>query len=256
MPFLALSRSATLAVALFLTSSFVAMTEPAAAQDDPAPVTVELRKGEVLQVIAPEAREGGLEARRSYYRDVILIAENYGFRRLGQLDVEQKVVGEFDPGAFIFFSWPSAVNAQAFLDRPDLPEIRARRPDGWHELKIFDDLVEENTTLILDPNKDYSIVVAWFDPANPGDYRRYLEGIEPAVEREGGRFIYKMRNPTLETNANSEAAPGQITFVEWADREGFVRVQKTPEYLAHRSYFASGTTRFEFYWLGVTGRNR
>ena len=40
MPFLALSRSATLAVALFLTSSFVAMTEPAAAQDDPAPVTV------------------------------------------------------------------------------------------------------------------------------------------------------------------------------------------------------------------------
>ena len=65
-----------------------------------------------------------------------------------------------------------------------------------------------------------------------------------------------MRNPTLETNANAEVAPGQITFVEWADREGFARVQKTPEYLAHRSYFALGTTRFEFYWLGVTGRDR
>ncbi len=216
---------------------------------DAEKVLVEVKAGEVLQLIAPEGREDGQTARQAYYEQVIPKAEALGYRRMAQLNVRQSVISEYDPGAFIFFAWPSEDAARQFAGDPNWPELKATRPDGWNELKIYDDVRKEDLTLSFDPAKDYSVVVAWFDPDNPGDYERYLGGIEAAVAREGGRFIYKMHSPSYEVHASDPTAPGQVTFVEWSDRDGFARVQQSEEYRENAKYFSSGLTRFEFHWL-------
>lgn len=214
-----------------------------------SPLTIEVKKGEVLQLIAPQARPDGNAARQAYYENVFPIAESLGYKRLGQLNVKQKVISDYDPGAFIFYSWPDEEAEESLYSHPDWPALKASRPDAWTELKIYSDTLDEDLTLSFDPAKHYTVVVAWFDPAHPGDYERYLSGIESAVTREGGRFIYKMRRPAFEAHASSLVAPGQITFVEWETSGGFARVQKSKEYKESAEFFNSGLERFEFYWL-------
>ncbi|MEO0499817.1 MAG: hypothetical protein AAF205_04575, partial [Pseudomonadota bacterium] len=55
--------------------------------------------------------------------------------------------------------------------------------------------------------------------------------------------------PIFEAHDSPPTAPGQVTFVEWQDRDGFARMQKSDEYRAHQQYFTTGIERFEFYWL-------
>ncbi len=214
-------------------------------------VVIELKSGQVLQVIASQIRPDGGAARRTYAQTAFPIASSFGFAPLGTLAVKRKVVSDFEPEAFSFFSWPSEEAVQSFDSHPDWPAIKATRPDAWSELKVYTDTLEEDLSLRFRADKYYTVVAAWFNPENPGDYDRYLSGIESAVERAGGRFIYKMREPSFEAHASALTSPGQITFVEWDKPDSFAEAQKSDEYLANRQYFASGLERFEFYWLGL-----
>jgi uncharacterized protein (DUF1330 family) len=211
--------------------------------------TLEMKRGEVLQVIASENRPDGGAARRTYGQSAFPIASSFGFQRLGQLNVSQNVISDFAPEAFSFFSWPDQTSVDAFGNHPDWPAIKATRPDAWSELKVYTAELQDDLTLHFDPDKHYSLVVAWLKDDGSEDYARYLSGIEAAVTREGGRFIYKMREPSLESHASPPTAPNQLTFVEWDDTEGFARVQQSPEYQAHSQYFGTSVKRFEFYWM-------
>lgn len=253
-----LSLAATITLALTaggITLTAASQAQSSAATQSPAErgFSISLERGEVLQIFAPEAAEEGANARREFYQSVIPIVEGFGFQRLGQLNVSQRVISDYNPGAFIFFSWPNLAASQRIEATPEWPSIQATRREGWDELKIYGLVLEENLNLQFDPDKHYTVVVAWLDEENASGYSRYLEGIEPAVERAGGRFIYKMRGPMIETIASEPVAPGQITFVEWESTDGFDRVQQSPEYRAHQQYFGSSVERFEFYWLEVGG---
>lgn len=244
-------RSFAYTVCFAIGAMGVSACQNSVATDDEgaAPIVIQMKQGEVLQLIAPEARADDAAARQAYYNAAFPIAESFGFKRLGQLNITQKVISDYDPGAFIFFSWPNENAVNDFANHPQQPSLKAMRSEAWTELKIYNDVLEGDLTLSFDPSKHYTVVVAWFDPAHPGDYERYLTGIESAVNRESGRFIYKMRNPSFEANASPMVAPGQITFVEWDDTDGFARVQKSSEYKANAQFFNSGLDRFEFYWL-------
>ena len=215
----------------------------------PKGFSFEAKRGAVLQVIAPDAKEGARDARQAYYEQTLPRAEPLGFRRHGQLNVRQKVISDFDPGAFIFFSWPDQASFSRFEADLAWPAIAASRPEGWDELRIYSLELQEDLALSFDPDKHYTVVVAWLEDDGAADYDRYLDGIEPAMQRAGGRFLYKMRMPSMEAHNSPPASPGQITFVEWDSTDGFAEVQKSAEYQAHQQYFRSGVDRFEFYWL-------
>lgn len=211
---------------------------------------VEMKKGEVLQVIASQLQPEGQAAARKYGQTAFPIAQSHGFKRLGQLNVREIAISDFAPEAFSFFSWPSQDAASAFAAEPDWPAIKATRPDAWSELKVYSAELKEDLKLQFDRDKHYTVLVAWLKSDDAmSEYSRYLTGIEPAVERSGGRFIYKMRMPTMEAHASPPAAPHQLTFVEWESTDGFAKVQESQEYLDYRQYFGSSIERFEFYWL-------
>lgn len=208
-----------------------------------------MERGQVLQIIAPQSRSDGEAARAAYYEYTLPRAESLGFRRRGQLNVRQKVVSDFEPDAFIFFSWPDQASLDTFAAQPDWTAVEASRPEGWDELRIYSVVLNEDLSLQFDPDKHYTVVVAWFDEQGEADYDRYLDGIEPAMQRAGGRFIYKMQTPVMEAHNSPPEAPGQITLVEWDSADGFAQVQQSQEYRDHQKYFATGVDRFEFYWL-------
>lgn len=243
------SACASLAVLTGLTlphtASFAQMSEAGTQRG----WTLDLKKGEVLQVVVPEERAEGSEARQSYYQNAFPIAERLGYANEGLLRVREKVRGEYDPSVFVFFSWPSAEAAKGYRSNPRFAEFKALRREAWHEMNIYDAQIREDIQITFDPAKHYTALIAWLDPETRADYTRYLEGIEPAVKRAGGRFIYKMYDPYMQALSGSPDGPGQITFVEWETTDGFAKVQQSPEYREHQQYFGSSVQKFEFYWL-------
>ncbi|MBD2841249.1 hypothetical protein [Erythrobacter rubeus] len=258
-----LHKSVLLAATVFAgtiacTGSSLAQQQPSppAASAQPAPgFSVKMKKGEVLQVIASELRPDSVPAARQYGQSAFPLAQTHGFKRLGQLNVRETVISDFAPQAFSFFSWPSQQAVDDFAAEPGWPAIKAVRPQAWSELKVYSAELEDDLDLQFDPGKHYTVLVAWLnDDDAVTDYNRYLTGIEPAVERSGGRFIYKMRMPSMEAHASDPAAPHQLTFVEWETTDGFDRVQQSQEYLDFRQFFGSSVNRFEFYWMKTPSR--
>lgn len=210
-------------------------------------LTLSFKKGQVLQLIAPVNLEGKESVRRHYYQTAIPLAESYGFANLGQLSVTQKIVGDFEPGAFVIGSWPSVKSFDDFAALPEWPELKQQRAQGWEELKLYNDQVEKDLELVFRQSKFYTVAFAWFNPENPNDYLKYLKSIEGIVNQMGGKFIHKMRSPTLEAHNSPKIAPDQITFVEWDSEDGLKNLLAHPEYEMFSGFFKSGISKFEMF---------
>ncbi|MEO9634059.1 MAG: hypothetical protein ABJF89_13335 [Parasphingorhabdus sp.] len=212
-----------------------------------------LKKGQYLSVTISEAKtsEEAVKARLNYYRTGYPLGAQYGLRQETSLSVVSAIISDYKPTGVLFFSYPDKQSADGLAANPDWEAVKATRPDIWNELKIFSAETTEDLAIKFDPEKSYTLVVAWKKDEDPDGYEKYLSGIEPAVARAGGRFIYKMYNPQLESNDASEPAPAQLTFVEWDDLDGFSRVQATEEYKASVPFFQSGVSKIEFYRMSV-----
>lgn len=212
-----------------------------------------LKKGQYLSIIMPEAKttEHARKARQEYYRAAFPLGSKFGLKRETQLKISDTIISEYKPSGVIFFSYPDKQSEAELASHPQWPGIKATRPAIWNELNIFSAELTEDLNITFDPNKSYTLVVAWKKEEDPEGYDKYLKGIEPAVERFGGKFIYKMHNPASETNKPSAKAPSQLTFVEWDSLDGFSKVQASDEYKASVPYFQAGVSKIEFYRMVV-----
>ena len=221
----------------------------------PEPIIMQWAPGEVVSVISIDPADGdqARQARRSYLDDAFGLAGRYGLQRLGVLPVRGVAVGGFKPGAIGFYSWPGAAQSAALESHPQWPAIKARRPEGWDELRIHDVVVDRAVCLSFDPAKTYTMASAWINPERPADYDQYLHNITSTVERIGGRFIFDMRDPAFESHASDDPAPGRVVFVEWDSAEALAALQDTQGFKDNVALLQSGTTRFELLVLGHPG---
>jgi uncharacterized protein (DUF1330 family) len=255
----ALLTSALLGSGFILTgcqSSAVEMTPASVTSTQAASqaVTLDLKTGQVLQMAMPKPRSGDAAqaARRAYYATALPLAEEYGDERIGMLSVTDTVVGKSKPSALVFYAFPDEASRDGFEADPEWSTYKAQRPDGWDELMIFSTTMGEDTTLTFNPDKHYTLAIAWTNPENPSDYARYLEGLEADFDRVGARFMHEFRNIGFETHQDLEAkAPTQLTLVEWDTREGLMALLGGDVYKANSEYFSRGVADIQLYRLEV-----
>ena len=224
-----------------------------AAEQPAAPLTIDLKRGELLSIISviPNKGDQADAARAEYYQSAFPLAQQYGLKREGQLKVTSAPVGQHKSEGIIFFSWPSQAAEASLEKEADWPAIKALRPKAWEDLRIFTDELEEDLTLTFKADKTYTIAMAWTNPENPNDYDTYMDGIKDAVAEVGGRFIYKMFDPKFESHKLKDGAPGQVTLVEWDTQEGLAKFGETQGFKDNVKYLTSGVTRFEILTLSA-----
>jgi uncharacterized protein (DUF1330 family) len=218
------------------------------------PVTLDLKAGQVLQMALPKPRSGeaAKAARQAYYADAITLAEQFGDERLGTLSVTETVVGKTKPSALVFYAFPDEASRNSFEAHPDWPGYKAQRPDGWDELMIYSTTIGENLALQFNPDKHYTLAVAWTNPKHADDYGRYLKGVEADFDRVGARFMHEFKDIGYETHQDPNAeAPAQLTLVEWNTREGLMSLLGGDAYKANAEYFQRSVADFQFYRLEV-----
>ena len=235
-------------------TSLAQSDEPQTSAEQPAaPLTIDLKRGELLSIISVIPKEGDQAdaARAEYYQSAFPLAQQYGLKREGQLKVTSAPVGQHKSEGIIFFSWPSQAAEASLEMEADWPAIKTLRPKAWEDLRIFTDELKEDLTLTFKADKTYTIAMAWTNPENPDDYDTYMDGITEAVAEVGGRFIYKMFDPKFESHKLKDGAPGQVTLVEWDTQEGLTKFGETQGFKDNVKYLTSGVTRFEILTLSA-----
>jgi|GEM_PF-3852303 len=152
---------------------------------------------------------------------------------LVDLEVSENVLGDFRPSQILLLKGKST------------PSSAIGRSEGL----LFSANLPSAISASFKDTKHYTVVIAWLKPGKEADYEKYLDGIEPAMTRSGGQFLWKLKIPQMPSTDTGEARKGQITFVEWNDTNGFRNVTKSEEYKAHNQYFGSAIEKFEFHWL-------
>ena len=223
-------------------------------QDEVKTLTVHFEPSQMLQLIAPiteisKNNDEGVKLRNQYYQKAIPLAQQYGFKNHGQLVVTETIVGDFSPGAYVIGSWPSLNAFDEFANLPEWPTLKTLRIEAWDELKLFNAEINAPLSLSFREDKFYTVVFAWSNPQRPNDYTSYLAGIEPALNRVGGRFMLKIKHPTMESHDASAEAPNQITFVEWNTKNGFATLQQQEDYKRFTGLRDSGLEKIEFHRL-------
>jgi hypothetical protein len=133
-------------------------------------------KGQVFSIVAPDVKDDGKAAISEYYQQAFPLAESFGLKRHFGLS-STSLVGNYAADGFIFFSWPDEASENKFITHPKWPEIKALRPKGWDELRIYSSTVERDIDITFDSRKFYTLAVAWFNPENPNDYNTYLDAL-------------------------------------------------------------------------------
>ena len=217
---------------LLWTLTFCGFSLSCAADSQVKTQKLSLDKGQVLTVILPVVKPGS-EAKaviKDYAAKAFPLAQKYGLKNLFNLKVKEATISKIQPPVFAFYSWTDKASEQAFLNEPQWPEIKAMRPKAWQHLDVYNTELPQDIDIEFSSEYHYTAVIAWFDSENATDYQQYLENIVPAVEAVGGKFLLKLHHPVMETHSNTYGKPGQITFVRWADENGFKRLQKHPIY--------------------------
>lgn len=218
----------------------------------PAPDAPQTRMpaGSVLSYTFAAPSEDGVQARNDFAKLDAMAANE---RTDGpHFDVRSTVLGDFEPESVQVQVWSSeqAVEAYHSYDRHALMERYAE--DGWTGRRVYTAVLENALDLTLDPDKFYTLALAWFDPEHPGDYAHYLDTVAEDFDTVGARFVYKMYAPDAHHTGEALDGPDQITLAEWDSVDSLRALRSLPQYQTVAPYLDSGTRRFEFYALNLT----
>ncbi|MEM1438684.1 MAG: DUF1330 domain-containing protein [Pseudomonadota bacterium] len=229
---------------------------PALAGDEAKPPTAldaSYTEGQLMSIISIDIKPGedAAAARANYLRTALGLAKPYGLRVFGSLTVTEVIFGDFKPRAVAFYAWPSLEAEAQFDALPEWLPVKATRPDGWLGLRFHDTVVADDLTLRFASDKYYTMATAWVNPDRPNDYDTYLARIEPALNAVGGRFVYKMIEPSFATLSKTETAPSRLTFVEWDTPNALDAFLASKGFQQNAALLNSGTTAFELVRLSV-----
>ncbi len=213
------------------------------------PAILNYAAGEVLSYVVITSRDTdeARAARETYYESAFPLAEQFGLKRGLSLSIPTQFVGKDKAHSVAVFSYPNLESADALSAHAEWPSIKSLRPKAWDELAIFTKELEEPLQVQFSPSKIYTLAVAELNSDAPEDYNTYMRGIEPGLNAMGGRFLYRMINPTIESHRHTYDPLVQVTLVEWDTAEALANFTNSPGYKAYSKYFASGVTGFSFF---------
>ncbi|MBR9826997.1 MAG: DUF1330 domain-containing protein [Alphaproteobacteria bacterium] len=212
-------------------------------------ITLSYEQGQLITISASIDLDGedAAQAREAYFAQVLPIASGLGLRRDINLRIAETVVGQFEPGGYGVFSWPSAEAERGLSEHPDWLAIKALRPVAWDTLRLYSVVLEEDLELRFEAGKAYSVAVAWINPEYPENYDRYLDALEPALNAMGARYMYRMRDPRFESHSEDGPEPGRVTFVEWQSAQDLQAFLDSTAFAEVYPLLQQGVSRFELH---------
>lgn len=214
-----------------------------------APITLDLKSGEVLQFAFIRERDGAVAkaVRQRYFKTAVPHAASLGDVYLGNLRIKETLIGKNRPRAIALWKFPDVASQDRFRASPDWPEYVQMRKEGWEELHVYSAVVPKDMSLTFDPNKDYTLAAGWTRPNTRDDYLRYLDGIEADFDEIGARYLARFSRIDLQSTTEAIESPTNITLVEWSGGANVEGLRNTKAYQDNSDKFTTAISRFDLY---------
>ena len=215
-----------------------------------------IKGGQLLSVIGIDRKDGeaASAARRRYFGGAFPIARSFGLQSGVSFRVQRTLSGTFRPGAVALFLWPNQASEGRLTSHPKWPALKALRPDGWDELRIYSAVIDDDVQAPLDAKTAYAIGAYWPDARRLAAFERSMQRVRETIVSSGGRVVLTMNEPKQETHASSPQAPNQVLLMEWKDEASIDAFVQSTDAAVGSSDASTGVARFELHQLTLPGR--
>ncbi|MEL6538459.1 MAG: hypothetical protein AAFQ98_23760 [Bacteroidota bacterium] len=213
---------AALATALF---TFSAMSLMGQARID----TVELQKGEVLDILLISTKEDVGEDLKAYFRDAGTVAQRYSYTSLPGFRVMEHTQGNHQPQILVMGGWSDLEKREAFLDEilDEVPDFHERRRKIWSYFGLCYFELQEDLFLQINRDQYHVATALWFEDASKAE--DYLKQWNKQLGRAKGEVLVQLQDGT--SPKGYQFRPDFFVITTWEDETAYRRFQAKAERL-------------------------
>lgn len=156
--------------------------------------TIELKKGEVLDVLHLSQNPDTDEALKSYFKNVIPIGNKLTYQSLAGFKVVGHQQGNHRPQIIAFGKWSSLSKREAFGGQilTEIPDFHALRRSIWSYFGTSYYEMQQDLTVSFVQEKYHAVTSIWLKTAEGSS--TYLQKWQTAVANMGGDILMDMQN--------------------------------------------------------------
>ncbi|PRX54572.1 hypothetical protein [Flagellimonas meridianipacifica] len=189
-------------------------------------VTLNLKKGEVFDILFLTTREGSQEIFKEYRQTAFPVASEMGFSPLPGFKIRETVQGNYEPTSLILAKWTSLASREKFLDEIEerVPNFHDMRKKIWSIFNLTYYELSDDYSIQLDREK-VIVATACFKKENTqADFTEFLTQWKKAVKKTNGTL--KMELVNGKSPKGYVYNPDYMVITQWETKEDFNAFQK------------------------------
>ena len=189
--------------------------------------TIELKQGEVLDILFLSQHSEVDDALKSYFQTAFPVAKRMSYQPLPGFKVNRHTQGNHHPDILVLGKWKNLERREAFLTEilEEVPDFHERRREIWSYfgLRYFE--MKEDLSFTIDRNAYHVATAFWFaDNTKPSKfYEKWLQ----AIGELGGKISLQLREGT--SPFGYQYAPDYFLITSWENEAAFKAFQQRVE---------------------------
>ncbi|MEL6974710.1 MAG: hypothetical protein AAGL29_04875 [Bacteroidota bacterium] len=187
--------------------------------------TIELKKGEVFDMLLLQQNPGKEEAFKSYFQTAGAVAKKMSYRPLGGLKIKAHLQGNLQPSVLVFAKWDDMVKRESFLNQitEEVPDFHERRRELWPYFGLRYYEVKKDLSLKINREKYLIATAYWLNTEDEvsnfyGEWKSKIQSAngEVLVELKDGKSPFGYRYD-----------PDFFVITSWQSESDFKAFQKS-----------------------------
>ncbi len=189
-------------------------------QGQSAVKTFSYKKGQVLDIILLNTKEGIKEELDHYFKTALPVATKYGYKGQGGLPLKSSPTqGNYHPESIIFGVWNSLKEREDFLTNIEdvMPEFHQARRNIWSSFNMTFWEMSDDLSFTVNTDK-FNVATAYWQN-DKEDFQQFKVNWNTLSKKSGGKEILALANG--DSPFGYYYKPDYMVITEWNNRSDF-----------------------------------
>ncbi len=186
--------------------------------------TINLKKGEVLDILLLSQNSGTEEDFKAYFQTAVLVAKRMSYQSLPGFRTTAHVQGNFCPNALILSKWDNLDIREQFLEEiiKEVPTFHEQRRTIWSYfgLRYFE--IQEDIDFTVDQAKFQVATAYWLDAEKESS--QYYKRWKGSIQKMGGKVLIELKEGR--SPFGYQFNPDYFVITSWENEASFKKIQE------------------------------
>lgn len=203
--------------------------------------TIELKKGEVLDILLLTQNPDTEAALKDYFKTAFPVAKRMSYQPQPGFKILQHTQGNLRPESLILGKWSNLKLREEFLTQiiKEVPDFDERRRKIWSYFGLRYYEIQEDLSLTIDRSKYHVATTYWLKSKDESE--KTFKSWEKMIPKAGGKVLIQLEdgkspfgyqyNPDLFVITVWESEAAFKDFLEQTQKEGLDNIQHVNEFV-------------------------